>query len=107
MPKRKPRKKKAIKRKKNLMNFILIEDHKSKNVVCAVPGHLEKTFLSEAMAMGEVVGSIWLLLEEDEAVEVFSSEAVVRCSSAGFLGQAKRLSGRMGSKLLKTQKETK
>lgn len=92
------------------MNFILIEDHKSKNVVCGVPGHLEKTFLSEAMAMGEVVDSIWLLLEEDEAVEVFSSEAVVRavrCSSAGFLGQAKRLSGRMGSKLLKTQKETK
>lgn len=79
-------------------------------MVCVVPGHLEKIFLSEAMAMGEVEGSIWLLLEEDEAVEVFSSagaEAVVRCSSAGVLGRAKRLSGRMGSKLLKTQKETK
>lgn len=80
---------------------------------CGLPGHLEKTFLSEAMAMGEVVGSIWLLLEEDEAAEMFSLacletlERVVRCSSADFLGQAKRLSGRMGSKLLKTQKETK
>lgn len=77
----------------------------------AVPGHLEKTFLREAMGSGEaVVGCNELLFEEDEAVEVFSfaSAAVVRAirwSPAEFLGQAKRLSGRMCAKLHTTEKE--
>lgn len=78
-----------------------------------LPGHLEKTFFIEAMVRGEVVGSIWSLLEADEAVEVLSSvdaEALVtgvRCSSADILGQAKRQSGSMASKLLNRQKEMK
>lgn len=76
----------------------------------AVPGHLEKTVFREAMASGEVVGSNELLLEEDEANVVSSASAeatemAVNWSPADFLGQAKRLSGRLCSRLLTTQKE--
>ena len=79
-----------------------------------VPEHLGKTDFGEAMLRAEVV-SDGLLLEVEVAVAVVgisvpSSEVVEKTLAwllADFLGEAKRLSGRMCSMLLFKSKQDK
>jgi hypothetical protein len=93
--------------KKQIMKLTSFNrDHESDFLLCYL-GIWRKHDLREVM-LREVVGTKGLLLGEDvvrlEELSSTSTEAVektVRLSPADFLGEPKRLSGRICSKLLK------